>query len=178
MRAPGLFRDSVVGQLIYSGSGRRWLLHPEDEPDFKIPPQFLTSPARSGSPSLSARSEPDSTTLDGRSMTLDGRRQSTMKPEGTENAQQQVAAEKDPALSRAEESAAGREYLHHTDPEKGELSAREAREAQAAADAAAQLNPYVVHWYGPDDPDCPQNVSILSFFFFLSRSHTQRLLEF
>ncbi|SDA02280.1 BZ3500_MvSof-1268-A1-R1_Chr7-3g09611 [Microbotryum saponariae] len=36
-----LFRDTCAGQIMYYLSGHRFLRHPEDEPDFKVPEKFL-----------------------------------------------------------------------------------------------------------------------------------------
>ena len=143
MRTPDFFRDSVVGQILYYGTGRRWPQYPEDLSDFKIPTRFLGSPPRSRPVSPTTQSEHDSTTLD-------GRRQSMLKPEELEDAPKVLVVDTTP--DRAEESAVGREYLHPTDPEKVDLVRQEVEEELVR-------NPYIVHWYGPDDPECPQNVS-------------------
>lgn len=177
MRAPDFFRDSVVGQLIYYGTGRRWLQYAEDKPDFQIPPHLLVSPSQRASQSPTLRSDTDGATLGDRRQSIrklgtdveDDRRQSMRNSEVNAEVNRRQSLRKSaidiedgptvdvedvpPRIpTRVEESSVGREYLHHVDPEKGELTAQEEAE-QAAHD------PYVVHWYGPDDPECPQNVS-------------------
>ena len=178
MPIPDLIRDSFVGQVIYYGSGRRLFRYPEEKPGFILPPRYAAvaqshhrqDPTRSA---LSSRSSHSGTVLDDgktskttayidepslrppeKSLDKSSQSESGTPPQHEQFSHEGEATEiKRPLHMPRTESTVAREMLH-----PHEHKAEHAELGEIEAEKAKQ-NPYIVDWYGPDDPESPQNVS-------------------
>ena len=153
MHIPDLIRDSLVGQIIYICSGRRLLRYPEEQPDFILPEHYLGATQTQRPPSAT-----------------ESKKQRYSVTERTVEGTVAGSEEQEPP----EESAFAQEYFHSSshhqpatplsphnssaihDVEKAELAARTHAESVGEASNAT----VIVHWYGPDDPECPKNVCL------------------
>ena len=138
MPVPDLVRDAFVGQLIYHASGKRCFRHREERPDFVVPAQYTTSRPASRSDGGSENA------------TLDGGPSSPPKDEQKAESSKEKGG--DVIVSEREDNERDTE-----DKEKrqkaGDVEVGTARVEGEGADTI------IVDWYGPDDPDCPFNVS-------------------
>ncbi|THG98486.1 hypothetical protein EW026_g3708 [Hermanssonia centrifuga] len=139
MPVPELIRDSFIGQLVYYGSGRRLFQYPEDQPNFALPIQHQKDLSGSNSETATLADQQRSDEKNG---TVTEKREST------------VSAVERPPL---EESTVGQEVLRSPsrDVEKGRLAEEQRRFAEEFR------KPNLVHWYGPEDQENPQNWSFL-----------------
>jgi MFS transporter, DHA1 family, multidrug resistance protein len=184
MQVPHVIRDSFFGQIIYYTSGRRVFRYPEEEPGFVLPPRYAAvaddhSPPATRSPNstLSNRSSQTSTVLEDRGPSktaadIDGSgsrlqekqvesppRESSALPDEKLATERKGFSESRPVHMPRRESQMAEEILHASSREApqaelGEIGNEKSRQEQE--------NPYIVDWYGPDDPEAPQNVSLLS----------------
>jgi MFS transporter, DHA1 family, multidrug resistance protein len=127
-----LIRESFVGQLVYRLSGRRAFQYAEEKPGFTLSERYTS------------REKP-------------GPVPSTRPP-----------SESDPAGPRRSEAATlvGEPESNTNDVEKGNKVGRPSHptngseeEPRSEEDEETWRN--TVDWYGPDDPECPMNVSDL-----------------
>ena len=133
MSVPNAVRDSFVGTLVYHLSGRRAFRHPEEHPNFVLPERYGWPKQGLGDNSeVASQVGSDSATL------------ADPRPgEKAEARKQETAvATTDPPEEPTAPPAAG------ADAEKGKSI-----ENNAGTDVL------LVDWYGPDDPECPRNVS-------------------
>ena len=146
MPVPDTIRDSLVGQIIYRASGRKVFQYPEERPGFVLPEKF-------GGPSQDS----------GQQDAWEDKDDKDTKKQGYSVAEKPVEASgsNGTANTLPQESLTGREYLHHEgspphDPEKGDLATTEENTQVDHQDGTI-----IVDWYGPNDPECPLNVSTL-----------------
>ena len=166
MHVPDIVRDSFIGQLIYYGSGRRFLRYPEEFPDFILPERYASA---GGAPYPG--SDSSDATVNRPPSSASSRRASISRekkdPEhGKERYEVTEGTVEDTTVEgtidghdRHQESTLAQEYLHSPpihDVEKARLADLERAQLEAA-----HRNHNVVEWYGPDDPECPQNVRSL-----------------
>ena len=174
MPVPDLVRDSFFGQIVYYASGKRFFRYPEEKEGFVLPPRYANvahlpspPPARSRDSRSSAHTSYSETlSEDGRATRRasgDGTgpvlsekqaevhiRESNLQDEPIPVKRTKSEVHEAPHLPRHESTAAEEVlHLHGHDAQKAELGLKE-EEAE---------NPYIVDWYGPDDPESPQNVS-------------------
>lgn len=148
MPVPELIRDSFIGQLVYYASGRRLFNYLEDRPEFILPVKYEFATSRLDTPPSDASS--DNATLSDRRK---GDQMVTEKKPETVTERPVLTTDR-PEL---EESTVGQELLRSPtrDVEKGKLAEEQQKRAEED-----QENPFLVTWYGPDDPESPQNVRL------------------
>lgn len=147
MPVPDLIRDSFVGRVVYHASGRRLFRHPEEVPGFELPIRYTQQASR-----------PDSPTAPSSDSTLSGTRLEATAGDLSKRTSREMAepmgdAKREERLpTHRHESVAAEEvlHLHGSDPEKDVQEKQIQEEIQHS---------YIVDWYGPDDPECPENVS-------------------
>ncbi|KAJ3528910.1 hypothetical protein NM688_g7929 [Phlebia brevispora] len=165
MPVPDLIRDSFVGQLIYYGSGRRYFRYPEDRPEFLLPVRYTEAyrarHAATIPPPFQANGDSNETSRPASVVRQENKDNASNKQrfsviEGTAEGEAEGTAENED--ERPQESTLAHEYLHSPpihDVEKAKFIAEEHARLEAA-----HLNPNIVEWYGPDDPECPLNWSL------------------
>ncbi|GJF00169.1 MFS general substrate transporter [Phanerochaete sordida] len=152
MSVPDLLRDSFFGRIVYYASARRLFRHPEERPDFKLPPRYsVHMPGAAAAPRAESPA-PSNRVSQAGTLAADDRRTSkgTILDDVTVN-----TAEHSEAHMPHRESTVAHEvlHLHPHDAEKATIAAME-REEERVYD-----NPNIVDWYGPGDPECPENWS-------------------
>lgn len=152
MRTLDLLRDSMFGRVVYYASGRRLFQHPEDRPDFILPPRYAVHLSTSGS--LTNRSAGPAQS--DRPLKSEPYSEDKKTSKGAEFDGGIVkSAEKSGFHMPHRESTMAQEVLHvhPRDEEKADLAAMEEEEKRVYE------NPDIVDWYSPDDPECPESVS-------------------
>lgn len=148
MHIPDLIRESTLGQLIYYGSGRRLFRYVEEKEDFQIPEQYSRAPVKEKSIAPSS----DDTTLNDQAGGSLRRRNSN---QSRTSDQTRLS---DPASTLVEKENA-RPPKKVDDPEERMLPPEvQQDEVDQVRDSKANAN--LVDWYGPNDPECPMNVSV------------------
>ena len=147
MPVPDLIRDSFVGRVVYHVSGRRLFRHPEEMPGFELPARYTQQASRPDSPAATS----SDSTLSGARLDATPGNLSKQTSRGTAGPTEDATNKEHPPIHR-HESVAAEEilHLHGSDPEKGAQEKEIQEEIQHS---------YIVDWYGPDDPECPENVS-------------------
>lgn len=122
-----------MGQLIYLGSGRKYLQYPEEKPGFEIPDKF--KPKEKGGR---------------RSNSVNNRAPNGEKPKRSAQQGARDASDSNEARPSEGERRSSDETI--VDREQGEEAQGENQEGGEGEDDAV-----IVDWYGPDDPENPQN---------------------
>lgn len=148
MPVPDLIRESFIGQVVYYASGKRYLQYAEERPGFVIPARYDLDRRASW-----AQLDSDNNTLDDKKpaagQTVDVNKSEKPDVTVTENAETDAAPSRDPPTRTS-----------NGDTERGTVPDE-------------MVDPNVVDWYGPDDPECPFNVRYLSY----STRHTPNRLS-
>lgn len=154
MHVPDILRDSFFGRIVYYATGRRLFRHDEERPDFKLPPRYAVhmlgaAPvgSRSASPPLSEHpSQVGSASEDRR----------TSKGTLLDDVTVRTAEPSEVHMPHRESTMAHEVlHVHPHDAEKAELAAME----RADERETPYEDPNIVDWYGPNDPECPENWS-------------------
>ena len=148
MPTSDLVRESFVGQLIYHLSGRRFLQYAEDRPDFELPEKYAVL-SRNGNRTNGANSE---------TATLVPESKQDEKSKRPESGVSVSTTTPEPIQSNrlTESNMAAQQANPPTDVEKGKSNVIH-RKTEVD-------NPYLVDWYGPNDPEYPRNVRFIVFY--------------
>ena len=176
MSVPDLLRDSFFGRVVYYASGRRVFRYPEEKDGFVLPPRYAgvshhlpPHSAQSRRSNSSARTSYSATLLEERRAVrpdTDVGTGPTLSEKPAEVSPNALTPPNEPQSEKGRiiqvhqspnlprhESTAAEEVLHLHGRDDEELGATERQFSEKAE------NPYIVDWYGPDDPESPQNVS-------------------
>lgn len=137
MPVHSIVRDSFLGDVVRLVSRRRLLRHPEEYPDFVIPDSKLAANIDVGG------ARRPSAQVDSESSTLNERAPRDSLSDGSATAHGHGRS--DAAFSAAPNA------------EKGKANVEQ---VERQPDDNDNGGPVIVDWYGPDDPECPRNVSI------------------
>lgn len=141
MPVPDLIRDSFFGQLVYHGSRRRLFQYLEERPDFILPARY----DQTGRTSVSGPESESATIADGSTGNAEKR-----EPKGNSKSDVAVSerAETGSTTSSGDQGRSSRE-----DTEKG---------GSVQVEEKTDIDPNLVDWYGPTDPERPYNVRLMS----------------
>lgn len=142
--APAIVRDSFIGTFVYYASGRRFFTHPEEQPGFVLPDKYFKPTQQRDRSDTSSPEKPSTATI------------SDSAPPGADSSAAQPAPGDGPHDSPAAKASTLRLSYDHADLEKdgeGKLKHTEGHVGQPQDNE-------IVDWYGPDDPECPQNVRL------------------
>lgn len=135
MPVHSIVRDSFLGDVVRLVSRRRLLRHPEEYPDFVIPEKLAASIDVGGARRPSAQVDSESSTLN----------------------------ERPPRDSLSDGSATahghGRSDVAFAAAPNAEKGKANVEQVERQADDNDNSGTVIVDWYGPDDPECPRNVS-------------------
>lgn len=166
-------RESFVGQLIYHASGRRIFRYDEDMPDFVLPEKYAKLVNRTRDSEVAPDSEASTLAPRGSISTAldDDQPEQSRRKSMSEKSQAQVqtietpSADEDDGDARTSDvdvartkQTMGPSTTGAADPEKGNIAQVEQRRVEEE-----QENPYIVDWYGPNDPENPRNVRVWPF---------------
>lgn len=136
MPVSDLIRESFIGQVVYYASGKRYFQYAEERPGFVVPARYDLDRRASW-----AQPDSDTNTLNDKKNGADqagnGGKSEKRNVTVTENAETDAAPSRDLTTRTS-----------NVDSERGTV-------------ADEQVDPNVVDWYGPDDPECPFNVRYL-----------------
>ncbi|KAI0777953.1 major facilitator superfamily domain-containing protein [Irpex lacteus] len=163
-------RESFVGQLIYYASGRRIFRYDEDMPDFVLPEKYAKLVNRPRDSEVAPDSEAStlaprgsmSTALDNDQPEQSRRKSMSEKSQAHVQTIETPSADEDDGDARTSDVDVARTKqtmgpftTGAADPEKGNIAQVEQRRVEEE-----QENPYIVDWYGPNDPENPRNWSL------------------
>ncbi len=139
-----LIREAPLGQIIRLISGNRYLLYPEERPDFQLPSCYT----HHGSDSDDAPNEPVEKEVDATVQTPVSQQSNDLERAGTQ------AADLERAATRTELSRVG------TQAELAEAYSRATMDRGPSRPVVPEKlddGTILVNWYSTTDPDNPQN---------------------
>ncbi|CAO1637861.1 unnamed protein product [Parajaminaea phylloscopi] len=152
------FRETICGQIIYRASGRKLLRYREERPDFVVPEHF-----KSGYKEGLEEKKQRKRALGGNPITTPGGDRffdahhdersilGAQTPGGESTGSSHTAASPEESGDR---SKALEENRSGADGEKAKQAGKDGAQQEEEKD------PYLVDWYGPDDPEHPFNWSL------------------
>lgn len=156
-------RESFVGQLVYSLSGRRYFRYAEDDPDYVLPDRYAKLLDRRSNVTTDSATGPSSETgtladTDGlnktnRNSTVSEKPRNGVQVTEKRNSNDTTDAVTDTDRQSLQNGGARVEIIGISDQEKGIYAEVQQRKVEEE-----QHNPFIVDWYSPTDQENPRNV--------------------